>query len=66
MGPGLHNPWTQAVFTGRVERTWYVTTLSVFILFNMNIVQEYTKNKFKKNYNKINRITVEHKQYTVS
>jgi len=32
-------------------------------LFNMNIVQEYKK---QKNYNKINRMTVEPKQYTVS
>jgi len=33
----------------------------------MNIAQEYTKNKKKeRNYNKINTMTVEPKQYTVS
>jgi len=37
-------------------------------LFNMNIVQEYTKKlkKEKTNYNKINRMTVEPNHYTVS
>jgi len=43
-------------------------TLLLLLLLNMNIVQEYTKilKKRQKNYNKMDRITVEAKQYTVN